>query len=133
MGCDYYIDVYLEIEHNQGTSYCELSGFRGYFCELDRDIYDSDDDENDVYHKSIEYKNLYNDMTRLSLTPRKPVVIYCNNSFIKKRFETKYLPNIQEKMNKKKMEEILRFKDSGIFTDIKEIIKVTKKELRYEC
>lgn len=40
MGCDYYINVYLEIEHINGISYYELSLIRGYFSDLECGIYE---------------------------------------------------------------------------------------------
>jgi len=132
MGCDYYIYVYLEIEHNTGTSYYEFPTIRGYYCDLECGIYDSDNEENDYYYNSTAYNILYENMIKLCLTPRKPVVIYSNNSFTKSNFEMKYLSIIQDKINKKCVEEYHRYKDIGIFTSIEEVIKITKKEDRYE-
>lgn len=125
MGCDFYIDIYLEIHHINGISYYELPFIRGYYCELDCGIYDSDDDENDHYYNSIEYETLYKNMKKICLTPRKPVVIYNNNSFISQKLEMKYLPFIQNKINKQ------CDKDTGKFNSIDEVIKVIKKEKRY--
>jgi hypothetical protein len=105
---------------------------RGYYCELDCGIYDSDDDENDRYYNSTEHATLYENMKKLCLTPRKPVVIYNNNSFITPKFETKYLPIIQNKINKKYVEKYPLHKDTGAFTSIDDVITVTKKEERYE-
>lgn len=132
MGCDYYIYVYLEIHHTNGISYYHLPTIRGYYCELDCGLVDSDDDEKDHYCNSTEYKTLYENMTKLSLTPRKPVVIYNNNSFITPHFETKYLPIIQDKINKKYVEKRNRHKDTGAFTSIEQVITVIKKEERYD-
>ena len=132
MGCDFYIYTYLEIEHIKGVSYYHLPTIRGYYCDLEYGIYDSDDDENDYYYNSREYNTLYENMTKLCLTPRKPVVIYSNNLFIKSKFEIKYLPIIQNKINKKYVEKYIRYKDTGTFTSIDEVIKITKKEDRYK-
>lgn len=132
MGCDYYIYVYLEIEHTNGTSYYNFPVIRGYYCELDYGIVDSDDDENDHYYNSAEHEALYENMKKLCLTPRKPVVIYNNNAFIMPRFETKYLPIIQDKINKKDVEKRERYVDTGRLTSIDDIITVTKKEERYD-
>lgn len=44
----------------------------------------------------------------------------------------KYLPIIQNKINKKYVEKYPRHKDTGSFTSIQQIIKVTKKEERYD-
>jgi len=133
MGCDFYIHVYLEIHHINGISYYEIPIIRGYYCELECGVYDSDDDENDHYYNSIEYKTLYKNMKKICLTPRKPVVIYNNNSFISPKLEMKYLPFIQNKITKQYVEEYIkyRYKDTGKFTSIDEVIKIIKKEERY--
>ena len=131
MGCDFYIYVYLEIQHINGISYYELPVIRGYYCELECGIYDSDDDVMDYYYNSTEYNTLYENMKKICLTPRKPVVIYDNNSFISSKFETKYLPIIQNKINNRKVEKYPRYEDTGIFTNIEQIIKIVKKEERY--
>ena len=130
MGCDYYIYVYLEIQHKNGISYYELPTIRRYYCDLECGVCDSDDDENDYYYNSIEYKLLYENMKKICLTPRKPVVIYDNNSFISSKLEMKYLPFIQNKINNKYLEKNIQYKDTGIFTRIEEIVKVVKKEER---
>ena len=130
MGCDYYIFTYLEIHHIRGISYYDLPTIRGYYCDLECGIYDSDDDENDYYYNSIEYEKLYENMTKICLTPRKPVIIY-NNSFISPKFEMKYLPIILNKINKKYVEKYPRHTDTGNLTSIEQITKVIKKEERY--
>ena len=132
MGCDFYIYTYLEIQHIHGLSYYELPTIRGYYCELECGVCDSDDDENDYYYNLTEYKTLYENMKKICLTPRKPVVIYNNNSFISPKLELKYLPMIQNKINKKYVEKYPRYEDTGIFTSIEEIINVVKKEVRYD-
>lgn len=132
MGCDYYINVYLEIEHINGISYCELPTIRGYFNDLECGIYDSDDEEIDIYYNSEEYNELYTNMIKLCLTPRKPVIIYNNNSFVKERFKNKYLQIIQNKLDRININKYSRFTDTGNFTNINEIIRINKKELRYE-
>lgn len=132
MGCDFYIYCYLEIQHNKGISYCELPTIHGYYCDLECGVCDSDDDENDYYYNSTEYKTLYDNMKKMCLTPRKPVVIYNNNSFISQNFEIKYLPIIQDKINKKYLGKYYRYKDTGTFTSLEQVIKITKKEERYD-
>ena len=131
MGCDFYIHVYLEIQHNNGISYYEFPIMRGYYCELDRGICDSDDDEYNHYN-SVEYETLYENMKKFYLTPRNPIVIYNNDSFTSPKFEMKYLPIIQDKINKKYVNKYPKHKDTGTFTSIKQVIKVTKKEERNE-
>jgi hypothetical protein len=82
-------------------------------------------------YNSIEYNALYENMKKICLTPRKPVVIYDNNSFISSKFEMKYLSIIQDKIKKNCMKKYTRYEDTGVFTNIKQIIKVVKKEERY--
>jgi hypothetical protein len=130
MGCDFYIYVYLEIQHANGTSYFYLPTVRGYYCDLECGICDSDDDENDYYYNLPEYATLYKSMKKMCLTPRKPVVIFDNGAFTEPRFETKYLPIIQDKINKKCAKHYPNYKDTGVFTSIEQIIKITKKEER---
>jgi hypothetical protein len=132
MGCDFYIYVYLEIHHINGISYYELPTIRGYYCDLECGVFDSDDDEKDYYYNSKEYNKLYKNMKKICLTPRKPVVIYENNSFISPKLETKYLSIIQNKINNKNVEKYIRYKDTGIFTNMEQVIKVVKKEERYD-
>lgn len=134
MGCDFYIRMYLEIHHNNGISYYEFPTMRGYFCELDRGICDSDEDEDEDEddYNSTEYDTLYENMKIFYLTPRKPIVIYNNHSFTSPKFEMKYLPILQEKINKKYVNKYAKHKDSGSFTSLEQVIKVIKKEERYE-
>jgi len=133
MGCDYYIEIYLEIEHNNGVSFYEFPTLRGFFCDLEMYwVYDSDDEDNNFYD-SPDYKLLYENMRKLCLTPKKPIVIYENNSFTQPKFENKYLPIIQELLNKdNKINKYARYVDTGTFTNMEQIIKITKKEDRYE-
>jgi hypothetical protein len=131
MGCDFYIYVYLEIEHCNGISYHEFSTIRGYYSDLECGICDSDDDERDYYYKTPEYDALYYSMKKMCLTPRKPVIIY-DKSFVSPKFEMKYLPVIQSKMNNKNENEYSRYIDTGTFTSMEQVIKITKKESRYD-
>jgi hypothetical protein len=132
MGCDYFIDSYLEIEHSQGVSYCTLPLIHGYYCDIDCGLDDSDDDESDIYYNSIEYKTLCEIMEKICLTPKKPLVIYSNHSFINRKLEIKYFPIIQKKIKEKYVEKNQRYKDTGTFTSIEEVLQITKKEDRYE-
>ena len=131
MGCDFYIRTHLEIHHKNGISYYEFATMRGYYCELDRGICDSDEDENHDYN-SVEYDTLYENMKIFYLTPRKPIVIYDNKSFTSPNFEMKYLPILQDKINKKYVNKYPKHKDTGTFTSVEQVIKVIKKEERYE-
>jgi hypothetical protein len=136
MGCDFYIDVYLEIEHKNGISYCILPSIRGYYCDSLGTGHQNSDDEssdNEGSDNEIICKKLfvYNEMKKLCLTPRKPFIIYENEKFISKKIENKYLPIISKKQNCKK-NKYCKYKDTGKFTDISEIIKITKKETRFD-
>lgn len=132
MGCDFYIYVYLEIEHTNGISYYEFPTMRGYYCELDSGIYDSDDEEMDHYNKTEEYKEIYDKMQKMSLTPRKPVVLYKDGCFTKEHFRTKYLPFIELILSKKYKNKDSRYENTGLFDHFEQIIKITKKEDRYD-
>ena len=132
MGADYYIYVYLEIEHTNGTSYYEFPSERGYYCDCAGGRCDSDvEDENDQYYNTPAYKELYKNMKRLSLSPNKPLIIYNNNAFVSPKLEDKYLPFIQDKLKSGGVKYV-RYEDTGVFTSIDQIIKITKKEERYD-
>lgn len=139
MGCDYYIYIYLEIEHCGGYAYYGLQLLRGYFPDFDFCVYDSDyEDEHGetiLYHKE-EYQRLYEAMSTLALKPTPPLVLYEKDSFTKPAFETKYLSAIQSKIeNETKNDEENRCflkEDVGIFLGMDSILKVTKKELRIQ-
>ena len=127
MGADFYIYVYLEIEHSNGTSYYEFDPERGYYCDCDCGRCDSDvEDENDQYYNTPAYKELYENMKKMCLTPNKPLVIYNNNTFVSSTLETKYLPFIQDKLMSGGVKYV-RYTDPGVFTSIDQIIKITKK------
>jgi hypothetical protein len=51
-------------------------------------------------------------MKKICLTPRKPVVIYNNNSFISPKLEMKYLPIIQNKINTKCVKKYTHYEDT---------------------
>ena len=59
MGCDFYIDVYLEIEHINGISYYEFPTIRGYYSDLlDFNVYnDSDDSDNSDNSENSDNSN----------------------------------------------------------------------------
>ena len=132
MGCDYYVYVYLEIQHKNGLVYYQFPVIRGYYPDLECGFYDSDDESVDKYYNLPEYNKLYDNMVKLSLTPRKPVVIYANNTFVSPHFETKYSASIQNKIQNPLSTERCQFEDIGTISDISEIISVTRKEIRIE-
>jgi len=133
MGSDFYIHIYLKIEHKNGIAYYEIPAPRGYFPELDG-ICDSDEEDENHYYYNESFKKLYDDMRKFYLTPRKDLILFENGKFVKPRFEKKYLPMLLNKINHKyivggglKHEE-----DHGKFIDMADLIKVTKRERRYE-
>ena len=130
MSPDFYVRRYLKIEHINGISYYELSDQRGYFFECIESIYDSDDNE-DLTKKELGDK-LYADIIHYCLTPKEDVIIYQNNEFINEEIKEKYVPIIQDKINGNYIEEYCVHKDEGKFSDISEITKITKCEMRYE-
>jgi len=133
MGCDYYIYVYLEIQHKHGVSYYSFPIIRGYYPDLDCGFTDSDDESVDKYYNLPEYNKLYDDMIKMALTPRKPVVIYANDAFVSQKFEIKYSASIQNKLDKIYENEWRPFEDTGVaFNNISEIICITRKEIRRE-
>ena len=76
---------------------------------------------------------LYDDMIKMALTPRKPVVIYANDAFVSQKFEIKYSASIQNKLDKIYENEWRPFEDTGVaFNNISEIICITRKEIRRE-
>lgn len=151
--CDFYISAYLEIEHNQGISYYQLYTQCGFYCDFIRgdasDLYeksiyyqtiDRDDESNENENNNVKiehaekykqlsemYKEMYNILKEFTLSPRSPIVIYENNSFVTQKLETKYLPIVQNKLNKIYVNNLCLYEDTGSFTDIGEVIKITKK------
>jgi hypothetical protein len=105
---------------------------RGYYCDLECGRCDSDDDDENNYYNSPEYNVLYENMKKICLTPRKPIVIYENKLFLSPKLENKYLPIIQDKINKQRQNKDARFEDSGIFTSMDQILKIVKKEEKYD-
>jgi hypothetical protein len=129
MGCDYYIYIYLEIEHKNGISYCEFPIIRGYYPEIECFLEDSDyeNDEND----DLEiFNSMCKTLVNFCLTPKKDIVIYENNSFKSEKIKNKYIQIIKDKINNNYKN--TRLTDTGVLTNINEIIKITKKEIRDE-
>ena len=108
MGCDFYIYKYLEIEHKNGVSYYSLKDERGWFCELDiswnNSDYESDGNDDFDYSKRYmgkETAKLWDDMVKLCLTPREPMVLFENGKFMSKNMEKKYTQVLQDRINNK--------------------------------
>ena len=133
MGCDYYIHEYLEIEHINGISYVELPLKRGDYPELECGIYDSDEEECNRYYNLPEFRKIQETVIKLCLLPRKPILIYENHEFVSKKMEEKYKTIIDKKMkhpNDDDDEMCLKYTDTGIFTSMLEVIKITKKDYK---
>lgn len=131
MVCDYFIERFLEIEHKNGISYYELSFKCKWFPCID-DCYDEAQDsdiELEVFEGNDEYDRVCKQIEVLCLIPRKWIVIFKEGSFINNKLEEKYLPMVLKKINNDRLSG--DNKDTGLFTDVTDIIKITKKELRY--
>ena len=121
MGADYFLYLYLKIEHRYGVSYIELSCERGYFCDCLDVGYDSDTDNKE------RYDNIIGKIKELYLTPSiPPILIYKNGSFINSKFEEKYSPFLDYKFNTR----LKYWRDTGVLEDKEDIIKIYKIEVR---
>ena len=130
MGCDYYIDIYLKIEHTEGTSYTKLPCIRGYFCECAWGIYEANEDENPYWHCE-EAKILRKQIEQFMLKPRPELIIYSNKQYKSEFLQEKYEPLIVKKIEEKKCEKI-RYDDTAKLQNLDNIITITKFEVRYE-
>ena len=131
MVCDYFIERFLEIEHKNGISYYGLYFECKWFPCIDEcyeDFQDSDN-EPEVYTENKEYDRVCKELEVVCLMPRQSRIIFKDGEFINEKIKEKYLPLILKKVNNNRLSG--DNKDTGLFADIKDIIKVTKKELRY--
>jgi len=116
MGCDYYIDIYLEVELSDGSvQSLKVETQRGYFPEPCSPLYDSDDDPGDVEAMKEAHRSLQQRVEELCLTLRPPVVVYECGEFRTDQMREKYLPLLQRK----------HIPRPGL-------VRITKKERRYE-
>lgn len=129
MSPDFYIRKYLRIEHKNGVAYYELSMERGYFFDYGGNDYGYDSDGFEDLLKEELNNKLYMSMINYCLTPRKDVIIYENNEFINDEIKEKYLPLIENKINGPYDS---TYTDDGTFSNISEIIRITKCEHRYD-
>jgi len=130
MGCDYYIDIYLKIEHTNGISYIELPCVRGYFCDCAWGIYEENEDEQPYWHCE-EANELRKKMEAFMLKPRPEVIVYSDKQYKSEFLREKYEPMIVEKIAAKKNKKF-RYTDTGKLKSLDDIISVTKFERRYE-
>jgi hypothetical protein len=131
MGGDYYICIYLQIDHTHGTSYYELPTICGYYSALELGVYDSDDEFRDRYYKSTKYWQLYQRMIDICLTPRKEVVVYKDGAFLSANLQRKYTPVLMDKIRGNYVEKYSVGSDTGPFSDMSEVIQVTRNEIRF--
>lgn len=130
MGCDYYIDIYLRIEHSGGICYVELPCIRGYFCDCAWGVYEENEDK-EPYWQCKEAKELKRKMEAFILKPRPDVIIYSDKQYKSDFLQEKYKPYIIKKIEEKKTKKI-RYDDTGKLNCFDDIISVTRFELRYE-
>lgn len=130
MGCDYYIDIYVKIEHTQGTCYIKLPCVRGYYCDCAWGIYEENEDEQPYWHTK-EGKELRKKVEKFMLTPRPNVIIYSEKQYKSDFLREKYEPLIVKKIKETKRV-IMRYEDSGKLRSLDDIITVTKFEVRYD-
>ena len=131
MVCDYFIERFLEIEHKNGISYFELSFKTKWFPCID-DCYDEaedSDNEIEVYVENSDYNRVCKEIEELCLIPRKPRVIFKDGKYTSNAIMNKYLPMVLKKVNTDRLSG--DNKDTGILKDAADIIKITKRELRY--
>lgn len=117
MVCDYYVECILEAEYTNGRiSQYEFTFHRKWYPDFEvRSCYEEDDE--DQYKEYYElFHKIQEDIKRLCLIPRKPVIIYENGKFTKSKYETEILEFMKNKM--------------GI-SDMTNIVKMTRKEIRY--
>jgi len=114
MGCDYYINKYLEIKfQNKNSLRIELESNRGYYS------FSLDEDDPDYDEKYQEY------VENILKPSMKPIIIFENNQFLTETLENKYKFLIEHEMDKYN-----KYSECKIgFTDI---IKIVKRESRYE-
>lgn len=131
MGCDYYIDIYLKIEHTTGTSYITLPANRGYFCDCVWGVYEKNEDEEPYWHCE-EAMELRKKLEAFMLKPRPEVIVYSDKKYKSEFLREKYEPMIEEKIAAKKTKKFTRYTDTGKLKSLDDIISVTKFERRYE-
>ena len=116
MGCDFYIRLFLEIEHNDGTiTDVNIKEGRGYYAGFDHHEDDSDDDENERDRLETLNIELFNRMVEVMLTERAPVTVFELGSFLSPNLYDKYHPYLQKNN-----------------IDLSTVVRVIKKERRHE-
>lgn len=124
MGCDYYVELFLKIEHADGDTIIKLKTIRGYYGDFNTGPEDSDYEEADDIHgfNSEMTTTLWNNFREVLLTPRNPLLIFDNGLFTKESYKEKYIDIIEDKI-----------KESGKHLQtINDIVKIYKYEKRIE-
>ena len=137
MGCDYYINQFLRLEHPTGASYVELPSIRGYFCDCAWGMRDCDCDEHEVsYYEDPEYLELNAKVEAFMLKPRPETIIYTSGAFISETIQLKYQPLIDVKLQKNRVRqsEHANHADTNLhlLMEMKDIVRIVKFEIRYE-
>ena len=84
MGCDYYIEKRLCIFYNDKSCYCmNLKTERGYYMNI-----------NTQSSNLTEWEKIQ----KYHLTPKDPLIIYTNRSYINEYVEKKYQPMVEFEM-----------------------------------
>lgn len=134
MGCDYYINQFLRLEHPTGASFVQLPSIRGYFCDCAWGMRDCECDEHEVsYYHDPEYLELRAKVEAFMLKPRPETIIYTNNVFISETIQNKYQPLIDEKLHKNRVRQS-NHADTNLhlLMEMKDIVRIVKFEIRYE-
>jgi hypothetical protein len=122
MGCDYIVYTYLEIKHNSGTAYIELSKKEEWYCDCLEPDMDSDVEEE-------VYKTQCKKHIETFLKPSfQPILIYQNQDYLTHRFVEKYFIMIKNKVDGRDPSPYWR--DVGSVTNMKEVTTIRKIEIR---
>ena len=117
MGCDYFIEKFLEIKFVNTMSYFTID------LEIERGYYSFSLDQDDP-----TYDEKYKEYVEEILEPgMEPIIIYTYDAFVTKKLEDKYRVRIEEELERyNKYREVVQKKE---WKDIREIVK---REVRYE-
>ena len=117
MGCDYFIEKFLEIKFVNTMSYFTID------LEIERGYYSFSLDEDDPM-----YDEKYKEYVEKTLEPgMEPILIYDSDQFVTKKLENKYRSHIEQ--------ELERYNNSRSLVQRKEwkdIREIVKREVRYE-
>ncbi len=137
MGCDYYIESYLEITHIKGICYFPLKLIRGYFSEFATDQIDTDDDfSEDETNRKKGLEALRESYIQLILKPSNPKMLYQNSNWTNKVYKDKYKAYIDTLIDGSESpykDDCRKFCDMGEKPNsYNQIVNIVKKEIRRE-